>query len=158
MSKKLQEISSTAGEYFALHLKQVSHWMEIPQAWGSSGASADEVNTAVWQQLQVPDIFDVSSLVDPLGPGAGHFEKLEKRLHAGWDEQPNPTNKHTQSSLNSLPRPPPDPPLLSICQGRDRIQRNLCLSCTGREQTNRGLLWPLISRSYAAPVWLQRPD
>lgn len=33
-------------------------------------------------------------------------------------------------------------------------QRNLCLSWTGREQTNRGLLWPLISRSYAAPIQL----
>ncbi len=68
-----------------------------------------------------------------------------------------PTNKHACSSFISLLCPPPIPPF-SISQGRDRTQRNLCLSCTGREQTNRGLLWPLISRSYAAPVRLQTPN
>ncbi|TNN44333.1 hypothetical protein EYF80_045455 [Liparis tanakae] len=47
---------------------------------------------------------------------------------------------------------------MSTADGRDSTQRNLCLSPTGREQTHRGLLRPLISSSYAAPVRLRRPD
>lgn len=101
-------------------------------------------------------IFGRVLAVRPARPwrGSDGFKKWEKRLHALRCEQVPPTNKHT--SFISLPlRPPALPPSLSF---RDRTQSNLCLRCTGREQTNRGLLWPLISRSYAAPVQLQRPD
>lgn len=58
-------------------------------------------------------------------------------------------------SLRWLPALRTDPPSLSVA-GRDSAQRGQCLSSTGSGQTNRGLLWPLISRLHAAPVQLRR--
>lgn len=49
------------------------------------------------------------------------------------------------------------PPFLSF-RAEIGTQTDLFLRRTGRAQTNGGLLWPLISRSYAAPVPALRAD
>lgn len=80
--------------------------------------------------------------------GSKSFKMWSKRLHAEKCvlclQQTDTLGLHSYPSLS-----------LSLYIKREEIgQRNLCLSWTGREQTNRGLLWPLISRSYAAPIQL----
>lgn len=80
--------------------------------------------------------------------------KKEKRSVSRLDTSTSPLTNNALS-LHWLPALRTDPPSLSVA-GRDSAQRSQCLSGTGSDQTNRGLLWPLISRLHAEPVQLWR--
>lgn len=162
---------------FALHLGQDSDGEEIPHPQGRGRAWEAKPNLemrlipAERQQVLATWYFDGCSLLSScsLGPwrwrvggGVRRLYEVGERGEKGFPpfDTSGPSDKQTRSVFIGLPPSPSTPssaPSLSL-GAEDRTQRNLCLSCTGRAQTNRGLLWPLISRSYAAPVPLQEPD